>query len=248
MKRRKRMLLLQTAAVLALATGLAAPVQAAKVDTTRETSLTIAFAEDDAADVQKSIVADLSRGGVRQFDAELYRVGSYTADGSLITEPDFAEPATTVQINYETCTDTTARYTGTAGNLVCGMYLVRLPALNGAAYRYSAKDYLVSVPYNASLDLSMPQTQPDVWEYEVTSYPKLDRHSYPSPDPTPTPRPTLEPDEENTPATPGIGPWHLPKTGDSSQPLLWLVLMLAAGAGLILVLVKKHKENGGQKK
>ena len=43
------------------------------------------------------------------------------------------------------------------------MYLVRLPALNGAAYRYSAKDYLVSVPYNASLDLSMPQTQPDVW-------------------------------------------------------------------------------------
>ena len=27
-----------------------------------------------------------------------------------------------------------------------------------------------------------------------------------------------------------------------------LVLMLAAGAGLILVLVKKHKENGGQKK
>lgn len=33
------------------------------------------------------------------------------------------EPATTVQINYETCTDTTARYTGTAGNLVCGMYL-----------------------------------------------------------------------------------------------------------------------------
>ena len=216
MKRRKWMLLLQTAAVLALATGLAAPVQAAKVDTTRETSLTIAFAEDDAADVQKSIVADLSCGGVRQFDAELYRVGSYTADGSLITEPDFAEldlenvvaealaayekqqqeaeanptptpaatetpaeptpqptpdnghipgsvwqgvwdekaaqavkliqqnrlePATTVQINYETCTDTTARYTGTAGNLVCGMYLVRLPALNGAAYRYSAKDY-----------------------------------------------------------------------------------------------------------
>lgn len=158
------------------------------------------------------------------------------------------EPATTVQINYETCTDTTARYTGTADNLVCGMYLVRLPALNGAAYRYSAKDYLVSVPYNASLDLSMPQTQPDVWEYEVTSYPKLDRHSYPSPDPTPTPRPTLEPDEEDTPATPGIGPWHLPKTGDSSQPLLWLVLMLAAGTGLILVLVKKHKENGGQKK
>lgn len=323
MKRRKWMLLLQTAAVLALATGLAAPVQAAEVDTARGTSLTIAFAEDDATDVQKSIVADLSRGGVRQFDAELYRVGSYTADGSLITEPDFAEldlenvvaealaayekqqqeaeanptptpastetpaeptpqptpdnghipgsvwqgvwdekaaqavkliqqnrlePATTVQINYETCTDTTARYTGTAGNLVCGMYLVRLPALNGAAYRYSAKDYLVSVPYNASLDLSMPQTQPDVWEYEVTSYPKLDRHSYPSPDPTPTPRPTLEPDEENTPATPGIGPWHLPKTGDSSQPLLWLVLMLAAGAGLILVLVKKHKENGGQKK
>ena len=91
MKRRKWMLLLQTAAVLALATGLAAPVQAAEVDTTRETSLTIAFAEDDAADVQKSIVADLSRGGVRQFDAELYRVGSYTADGSLITEPDFAE-------------------------------------------------------------------------------------------------------------------------------------------------------------
>ena len=91
MKRRKWMLLLQTAAVLALATGLAAPVQAAKVDTTRETSLTIAFAEDDAADVQKSIVADLSCGGVRQFDAELYRVGSYTADGSLITEPDFAE-------------------------------------------------------------------------------------------------------------------------------------------------------------
>ena len=120
--------------------------------------------------------------------------------------------------------------------------------VSGTAYRYSAKDYLVSVPYNASLDLSMPQTQPDVWEYEVTSYPKLDRHSYPSPDPTPTPRPTLEPDEENTPATPGIGPWHLPKTGDSSQPLLWLVLMLAAGAGLILVLVKKHKENGGQKK
>ena len=317
------MLLLQTAAVLALATGLAAPVQAAEVDTTRGSSLTIAFAEDDAADVQKSIVADLSRGGVRQFDAELYRVGSYTTDGSLITEPDFAEldlenvvaealaayekqqqeaeanptptptatedpaeptpqptpdnghipgsvwqgvwdekaaqavkliqqkrlePATTVQINYETCTDTTARYTGTAGNLVCGMYLVRLPALNGAAYRYSAKDYLVSVPYNASLDLSMPQTQPDVWEYEVTSYPKLDRRSYPSPDPTPTPRPTLEPDEEDTPATPGIGPWHLPKTGDSSQPLLWLVLMLAAGTGLILVLVKKHKENGGQKK
>lgn len=64
MKRRKWMLLLQTAAVLALATGLAAPVQAAKVDTTRETSLTIAFAEDDAADVQKSIVADLSCGGV----------------------------------------------------------------------------------------------------------------------------------------------------------------------------------------
>lgn len=91
MKRRKWMLLLQTAAVLALATGLAAPVQAAEVDTTRGTSLTIAFAEDDAADVQKSIVADLSRGGVRQFDAELYRVGSYTADGSLITEPDFAE-------------------------------------------------------------------------------------------------------------------------------------------------------------
>ena len=74
------MLLLQTAAVLALATGLAAPVQAAEVDTTRGTSLTIAFAEDDAADVQKSIVADLSRGGVRQFDAELYRVGSYTAE------------------------------------------------------------------------------------------------------------------------------------------------------------------------
>lgn len=91
MKRRKWMLLLQTAAVLALATGLAAPVQAAEVDTARGTSLTITFAEDDAADVQKSIVADLSRGGVRQFDAELYRVGSYTADGSLITEPDFAE-------------------------------------------------------------------------------------------------------------------------------------------------------------
>ena len=91
MKRRKWMLLLQMAAVLALATGLAAPVQAAEVDTARGTSLTIAFAEDDAADVQKSIVADLSRGGVRQFDAELYRVGSYTADGSLITEPDFAE-------------------------------------------------------------------------------------------------------------------------------------------------------------
>ena len=50
MKRRKWMLLLQMAAVLALATGLAAPVQAAEVDTTRETSLTIAFAEDDAAD------------------------------------------------------------------------------------------------------------------------------------------------------------------------------------------------------
>ena len=55
-------------------------------------------------------------------------------------------------------------------------------------------------------------------------------------------------EELGGPATPGIGPWHLPKTGDSSQPLLWLVLMLAAGAGLILVLVKKHKENGGQKK
>ena len=289
MKIRKNMLLLQTAAVLALATGLAAPVQAAEVDTTQQTSLTIALAEDDTTDVQKSIVADLSRSGVRQFTAELYRVASYTADETLAGEADFAEldlenvtdkaletyekqqqeaeadpaasgqipssvwqgvwdekaaqavkliqqnhlePTATVQINYETCTDTTARYIGIAQDLACGMYLVRLPALNGAAYRYSTKDYLVSVPYNASLDLSMPQTQPDVWEYEVTSYPKLDRHSYPSPDPTPTPRPTLEPDEEDTPATPGIGPWHLPKTGDSSRVGLWIALLFVSGAGV----------------
>ena len=63
MKLRKNMLLLQTAAVLALATGLAAPVHAAEVDTTQQTSLTIALAEDDTTDVQKSIVADLSRSG-----------------------------------------------------------------------------------------------------------------------------------------------------------------------------------------
>ena len=311
MKKRKWMLLLQITAVLALATGLAAPVQAAEVDTTRGAALTVSLAEDDVTDADKSIVADLSNGGVRQFTAELYRVGSYTADGSLTSEPDFtalhletvveealtayenqqagaaatptpnpAEPALgnghipgsvwqtvwenkaeqaseligqkrlqptqKLLVSYETCTNTTARYIGTAKNLVCGLYLVRLPALNGAAYHYSTKDYLLSVPYNASQDLSVPQTQPDVWEYEVTSYPKLDRHSYPTP--TPRPVPTSTPGKEKT-TTPGTGlGGHLPKTGDSSQPLLWLVLMLAAGTGLVLVLVKKHKDNGGNNK
>lgn len=314
MKIRKNMLLLQTAAVLALATGLAAPVQAAEVDTTQQTSLTIALAEDDTTDVQKSIVADLSRSGVRQFTAELYRVASYTAEETLAGEADFAEldlenvtdkaletyekqqeaeadpaasgqipssvwqgvwdekaaqaakliqqnhlePTATVQINYETCTDTTARYIGIAQDLACGMYLVRLPALNGAAYQYSATDYLVSVPYNASRDLTAPPFQPDIWQYDVTSYPKLDRHNYPAPETTPAPAststltttPTQTPDKEDAPAAPANGPWklHLPQTGDGSQPFLWLVLMLVSGAGLVLILIKKHKNNGGQKK
>ena len=323
MKLRKNMLLLQTAAVLALATGLAAPVQAAEVDTTQQTSLTIALAEDDTTDVQKSIVADLSRSGVRQFTAELYRVASYTAEETLTGEADFAEldlenvtdkalktyekqqqeaeadpaaseqipssvwqgvwdekaaqavkliqqnhlePTATVQINYETCTDTTARYIGTAQDLTCGMYLVRLPDLNGAAYQYSAKDYLISVPYNASRDLSAPPFQPDIWQYDVTSYPKLDRHNYPAPETTPTPAspstltttptptstttPTQMPDKEDAPTAPANGPWklHLPQTGDGSHPFLWLVLMLVSGAGLVLILIKKHKKNGGQKK
>lgn len=312
MKLRKNRLLLQTAAVLALATGLAAPAQAAEVDTTQQTSLTIALAEDDTTDVQKSIVADLSRSGVRQFTAELYRVASYTAEETLTGEADFAEldlenitdkalktyekqqeaeadpaaseqipssvwqgvwdekaaqavkliqqnhlePTATVQINYETCTDTTARYIGTAQDLTCGMYLVRLPDLNGATYQYSAKDYLISVPYNASLDLSAPPFQPDIWQYDVTSYPKLDRHNYPAPETTPTPTstltttPTQMPDKEDAPAAPANGPWklHSPQTGDGSQPFLWLVLMLVSGAGLVLILIKKHKNNGGQKK
>ena len=74
MKRRKWMLLLQMAAVLALATGLAAPVQAAEVDTARGTSLTIAFAEDDAADVQKTRRAGGKAGDHRPFGQLARRV------------------------------------------------------------------------------------------------------------------------------------------------------------------------------
>lgn len=311
MKRRKYKLLL-TAAVLALAAGLAAPVQAAEVDTDRGAALTVALAEDDAADVQKSIVADLYRGGVKEFDAQLYRVAAYTRQGTLVSEPDFSglnlenvvqealdayeqqkqtnptptpaespaptpdnghipgsvwqqvwaqkarqataliqqnkiQPTASAAVQYETCTAATARYTGTAQNLACGIYLVRLPTLNGAAHYYTVTDYLVSVPYNASLDLSVPQTQPDVWEYEVTSYPKPDRNNYPSPETTPRPETTPEPEEDAAAArTPGG--WHLPKTGDTFQPLIWLVVMLAAGAGFVCVFIKTHKNNGGKKK
>ena len=323
MKKRKWMLLLQAAAVLALATGLAAPVQAAELDTSRGASLTISLAEDDTTDVQKSFVADLYRGGVKEIPVELYRVAVYNADGTLTSEPDFVAleletvveqaqaayekqkqeaaaaatpvpsetpaeptpeptpdtgripgsiwqhlweekaqqaaalvkqnklpPTASLQMHYETCTDTTARYTGTVTNLVCGMYLVRLPSLDGAAYRYAAQDYLVSVPYNASLDASAPQTQPDVWEYEVTSYPKLDRRNYPAPGPNPTPSPTPLPVEDEPAPTPTGSPglWRLPQTGDTAQPLLWLAVMLVAGAGLVLVLIKKHKSNGGNEK
>ena len=180
------------------------------------------------------------------------------AQAVKLIQQNHLEPTATVQINYETCTDTTARYIGTAQDLACGMYLVRLPALSGAAYQYSAKDYLISVPYNASRDLSAPPFQPDIWQYDVTSYPKLDRHNYPAPETTPAPTststltttPPQMPDKEDAPAAPTNGPWklHLPQTGDGSQPFLWLVLMLVSGAGLVLILIKKHKNNGGQKK
>lgn len=312
MKLHTKKLLLPLAA-LALFTGLAVPVQAAPVEPDRGTSLTVSIAEDDAANVQQSLVADLHKAGITHFTAELYQVASYAEDGNLTGEPAFValdfehvveqalaayeaqpaasptpdpgaapdtgkipgsvwqtvweekaaqantlveqnrlKPTASVQLEYEPCTDTTARYRGTVQDLACGLYLVRLPRLNGTAYYYTAQPYLVSVPYNASQDQSVPQTQPDVWEYEVTTYPKWERQGYPTPTPPPGPdsrRPGALTRAEN-PAAKLLRTvtGRLPQTGDTSQPLLWLVLMLAAAAGFALVLVKKHKHNGGNRK
>ena len=78
----------------------------------------------------------------------------------------------------------------------------------------------------------------------------------PAPKPTPTPTPTPEPSEESSPSSgrnpspsPSVKPTstpaaNTPKTGDESHTAIWLILALAAAAGLaVLTLSGKRKRN-----
>ena len=114
--------------------------------------------------------------------------------------------------------------------LSSGLYLVA--QVNGENSEYIIAPYLVAIP-------AQRQTR-DGWDYDVIAYPKSEpvkRGAEPPGDPPPpsTPEPLDTPNNLSTP-NPQNNP-NVPKTEDTSNARLWIMLIAFGFAGLLAVLL-----------
>ena len=64
-----------------------------------------------------------------------------------------------------------------------------------------------------------------------------------TPTPTAAPRPTKTPSPTKAPTTDGTGRNTVPRTGDESMPVIWMLLMGFSAIGIVAVLGRKRKKN-----